>query len=405
MSRTVTSLCVAGLTSLALITPTAAHADDHTGAQSEANAITATILGETADSGTVRATNDGSGEQKTGPVNPLPTVLPDQPYAGIGVLAQDAVADNDGNSAACAGIAGDGGSANVIEIGDSDCIEPGDNIDLALVDLDLSVLLEGEVIDGSDATLADLLTTLTAGESDTLVAALQSAVDDLEANLGNAGLALDAGAIESSCTYDGQAEGTTFLTRAGISLLIPEHGREQVLTFDPEPDPNTRVVTELDEVIALILEDLRDGMNDNLDTLTDAVYDSLLTPVVQEQIVEAAIAQLQPALAEVEGNLLELILNKQTRDGDSIAVTGLSASLLPGAAQFDAPEILELDIANVGCGPFRAAGGPTDSEGNPVPTVVNAGEGSTPWVQSGLLGGLALLVAGGTAFGLRRARS
>jgi hypothetical protein len=404
MSRTITSLCVAGITSLALFTPTAAFAAD--GARGEANAITATLLGESGDSGWVRATNDGSGENKTGPVNPLPTVLEGQPYAGIGVLAQDAAAANNGTSAACAGVAGDGGSANVVEVGDSDCLEPGDNVDIQLANLDLSTLLEAEVASGSGA-ISDVLALLPEpGQREAFLSALQDAVDQIEENLGNAGLVLDLGAIESSCEYDGEGSGTTFLTRVGIDLVIPQVGRETLITFDPEPAPNTKLPTGIDDLTDLVLQELRDGLNDNLDDLTDPIYDTALDPF-QEQVVEQVVLQLKPALEDVEAELLEVWLNKQDEGDDgSIAVTGLSVSLLPGAAEFGAPEILELEIANVECAPYHVTEATrADTEGNPVPTVVNAGEGSTSWVQGGLMGLLALLVAGGTALGLRRARS
>lgn len=402
MSRTISSLCVAGLASFALLTPTAAHAAPD-GARGEANAVTLSILGESGDSGTVLATNDGTGEEKTGEEQPALTVLGGQDLIGAGILIQDAVARDNATSAACAGVTGDEGA--VANIGEADrCISEEDNVSLDLDEVDLAALLDIELVTGT-GTLGDLLGTLGEELEGQVLTELQAGLDAFTAAGLTGALGLELGALESACTYDnGQADGTTYLTDIGLNLTIGETTVPVIdEDYDPGPDPNTKPLSEFGAVVDLLVDELEASLSDELDDI------ALLTDPVQAQILAEITPQLEEqVLAQIEENLIDITLNKQTRQGSSIQVTGLEAIVLPTAEEGGAPApLVELQLANVGCGPFAGAapGGPTDSEGNPVPTVVNAGEGSTPWMQGGLLGGLALLVAGGTVVGLRRARS
>ena len=410
MKNTLTLICVAGVAGLATLTPTAAYAAKD-GAEADANALTATILGQSGDTGQVKASNDGTGEKKTNDtVNPPIDVLSGQPYAGIAVLAQDAAASKAGKSAACSGIAGDGGAANVVEVGDSSCLTPGDNINLRLANLELDTLLSAEVVRGTGTsldTLLDALAALPGGADavDQVTTGLQDAVDAVEANLGDAGLVLDVGAIEASCRFDGQSSGQTVLANGDVKLVIPQVG-EVPLTkgFDPKPAPNTHVIAQSDEIVDLILTELRASLNDNLDAITDPVYNNLIDPV-QTQVVNQVVTQLKPALQAVQDNLLDITLNKQTRKGRSIDVTGLSVKVLAGAQQFGAPVIVDLNVANVGCGPAaRAVVAPPNGPGTPgtpdVPTAVDAG------TEGGSHGGLVVLLAGLlAALGLGTARA
>lgn len=376
--RTTRTLVVASFSAVALLTPTAAVAAQD-GARGEANALTISLLGESQGTGTVVATNNGTGEEKSGPVDPPVSVLTGQPFIDFGVLAQDAAANNDGTSEACSGVAGDGGS--VIEIGDSGCLEPGENIALGLSDLDLSVLLETEAIEGT-GDLATLLAALGGDDLTTVVEALNAGLDEVVANIGDAGLFVDADAIQAFCTADGEsASGTTLLANAGLRVTIPGVGNEPIADFAPEPAPNTRVPGDLQEVYNLLVEELTDSFNSNLDAISDVPINTILDPL-QEQVVEEAITQLEPALSALEENLVEIILNKQEKSqgGKRIDVTGLFVRLLPAAEAAGAPTPLaQVEIANVGCGPMAAdAGTPSDGAGNPVPTVVNAGAETEP---------------------------
>ena len=394
MLRTSRALVVSGLAALAVLTPSTAMAAD--GARGEANALRVSLLGETQGTGTVVATNDGTGEEKTGPVDPPVSVLTGQPFVDLGVLAQDAAANDDGTSEACSGVAGDGGS--VIEIGESGCLEPGDNIALGLSDLDLAVLLETEVIDGT-GDLATLLGALGAGQLTTVVDALNAGLDEVVANVGDAGLYVDADAVQAFCNADGStAEGTTLLANADLRVAIPGVGEESLVDgFDPEPEPNTRLLTDMQEVYDLLLTELEDSLNDNLDEIADVAINTILDPV-QEQVVNEALTQLQPALSALEENVVRIVLNKQetSQGGKRIDVTGLYVRVLPAAEAAEAPTPLaQAEIANVGCGPMAAAAGgtPSDDEGNPVPTTVNAGADSGSTGGAGHAGLAALLAS------------
>lgn len=399
MLRKSRTLFVTATAVLAVLAPSTAMAAD--GARGEANAMRVTVGGEDPQgTGTVVATNDGTGEQKTGPVDPPVSVLSGQELAAIGVLAQDAAANDDGTSEACAGAAGDGGS--VIEIGESGCLEPGDNIALGLSDLDLSVLLETEAIEGT-GSLATLLGALGADQLTAVVAALNEGLTQVTDQIGDAGLYVDADAVQAFCTADGETtDGTTLLANAGLRVVIPgvgPAGGTVIEGFAPEPDPNTRVLSDLQEVYALLVTELEDSLNDNLDEIVDPLVNTVLDPL-QEQVVNQALAQLEPALSALEQNLVEVVLNKQetSQGGKRIDVTGLYVRLLPAAEAAGAPAPLaQVEVANVGCGPMAAAAGggapTTDDEGNPVPTTVNAGADTATGGGTGGVGLAALLAS------------
>jgi hypothetical protein len=89
--------------------------------QAGANAVFVSIAGNGQGTGTVTASYSNGQETTTGdskPAFPDPT---GQKFITGGVLAQEATA-RPGFSAACSGLAGDGGS--VLNIGDSHCLTP-----------------------------------------------------------------------------------------------------------------------------------------------------------------------------------------------------------------------------------------------------------------------------------------
>ncbi|HET7194119.1 MAG TPA: hypothetical protein VFI99_03935, partial [Nocardioides sp.] len=130
---------LSGVTVLALMTMGPALAADII-SQASANALTIAVAGNGQGSGTVTATHDGKHESVQGETAPPVHLLGGQQLLSAGVLAQEATAaadgDGAGSSAACAGIAGQGGS--VAQIGDSSCLRPGQPIGLTFANLDLS---------------------------------------------------------------------------------------------------------------------------------------------------------------------------------------------------------------------------------------------------------------------------
>ncbi len=111
-------------------------------AQAGANAVTVAVAGNAQGTGDVTATHDGTSETKTGETAPqIPA--PGGGFFTGGVAAQEATASADGGSgrsAACAGIAGDGGS--VVNIGESKCLSPGDQITGSLATFDAGALID-----------------------------------------------------------------------------------------------------------------------------------------------------------------------------------------------------------------------------------------------------------------------
>ena len=197
--------------------------------QATAQAVQLDLLGESAVStGTVTASNDGTGETVTGDNTPGLVVLGSQDVLAAGALAQDATAENDGSSAACAGAVGPGG---IIAIGpDRDCTETIGTTD-------------GVVIDLNDTNPDDLL-----GEP-----------SDLDGLLGLDGLidigTITADAIYAECTADsdGTATGSSTLVDATLSGLLGSG------TLPQNPDANLEVdldlAVELDPLVRLVLNE------------------------------------------------------------------------------------------------------------------------------------------------------
>ncbi len=137
---------LAGVATLATVAAAPGYAA--TVSKASAAALTVEVAGEASqDSGRVTATNDGSGEDRSGTSNPPVSVLQGQDLLAVGTLAQDAearVVNGQGRSAACAGIAGDG--ASLAEVGESYCLsDDGESVDLTL----------GNLGDVTDVQLAD----------------------------------------------------------------------------------------------------------------------------------------------------------------------------------------------------------------------------------------------------------
>ena len=329
-------------------------------AQADANAITVSIAGSPADSGTVTATHDGTKETVEGETSAAAVdVLGNQGLANIGVLAQEATAsveNRNGISFACAGVAGEGGA--VVQVGDSWCLEPADApLDVTFANLDLTGV---ELIDPESALgpLAE------ANELEALLgpvtAAISEGLSEGLAPLGEVRIHGSADVIDAYCTAEpGSAEGNARVLDGQLFLTVG--GETVALAQLPVgTEPNTKALTDLDDVMTAVLDalrtDLEESLNGALAPLT-ALPDGL-----QEQIVDTVIAELAPQLAPLEENILDITINEQTITGDSVEVTALSADVLPAAAEYAGGPLVNVDLANVSCGPnARAAATDTDT--------------------------------------------
>lgn len=390
-------LAVAGAATLLSLATAPAFAA--TVAQAEANALTISVAGQPADTGTVTAVHDGTTLTKDGEVTPPVSLLQGQDVLDVGTLAQDATAsigaEGDGLSAACAGVAGDG--ASVAEVGESRCLTGGDNVGVNFANLDLS----GMAVVNPDSALGELKTVLAPVEEQVLgplTSALSTALSDNLGPLADLNIGGTVGAIESRClAMPGAASGTTYITDAQLGITLGGQTVD-VINLPVEPAPNTKVVTDLDAVLNAVIA----GLETDLTTTVDGQLQGLtaVTQAIKDNIVDTIVDQVSTQLAPLEENVLDITLNKQTFPATGhIQVTALDAQVLPAAAEQLGASLVSARIANVECGPngrFTATATPqepTKDEPLPeVPTVIESGAaGEAPAVDPV---SVALLLAG-----------
>ncbi|MEO9323000.1 hypothetical protein ABFT23_05880 [Nocardioides sp. C4-1] len=346
-------------------------------AQSDATALSLTLLSQPLDSGTVTAVHDGKRERVTGTQDPLVTVLGNQPFLNAGTLSQAAktnVVDRRGLSAACAGLAGDG--ATLVSVDEGFCLRPGNNATINAGTLDLSgvEIVRTDLLAGLDQALLDALDPLLTP----VLAAVQGVVQDALVALGDPGIVLDLGAVQSQCTATpAVADGTSQITDASLALQLPAPiGRVDLVELPTNPPANTKVVTDLD----VVLTTLTAGVQTQLDTALNGALAGVgqllgqLVTALNANVVSALADQLAP----LEDNVLDATLNKQTRGDGSIEVTALDLRVLPAAAQFGV-EPLSVAIGRSACGANARVDVPSPSPSpEPSPSPVDPGDPGSP---------------------------
>jgi hypothetical protein len=430
---------VLGAASLAALATAPAFAADAV-AQATARSLDLTIAGQSAVSQLVTATNDGTRQSKND-ASTIPTiagVLPGNNALGVGVAPQDAGANADGTSYACAGIAGTG--AGIVHTGTSSC-----QLDGTPVHLDLGSLTLGTTaIDPSSALGAALSQAGLGSVLDTITAqAQQNVVDQITSALNRSPLSISLGgtvsAIEADCTAGpGSATGATHLvdTQGGTPqtpITATVAGQTVTVAQLPaNPPANTHVPVNLDRVSQTVIDALKVELSNAVGGALAALPLGTGLQAVQDNLVDALVAQMQPALKPLQDNVLDITLNKQARSaaGDSIHVTALDLQALPAASSFTGSSLVSGQIGDVTCGPNAGAastapqgstsplGGTSGSGGSGaasgsadpaadtgVPTAVDAGLAGDRHPDTALYAGLAGLVAAGaagTAFVYRR---
>ncbi len=380
-------------------------------AEGTAVGLSLVVGGSANDSGAYKVSNDGSGETRSGARDPQIRVLGGQSLISAGTLAQNAatqVSGGNGSVVACAGLAGDG--ATVAEVGEGDCLSPGNQLQLNAANFDLSkiTVVEGESL----GPLSDPQEQILAPVRSEVLDAIDDGVREALAAVGDPGVFLDLGAIQSTCNANSRrAVGDATLADAGLYVQLPGQ-RIDLLSLPVNPPPNTKLVTDLDVVVetinAALQEQFATGLDGALAPL-GAGADELLT-AINDNVVSA----LAPQLAPLEENLLDVTLNKQVRRGNrSIAVTALDLQALPAARDAAGTDLLSAKIGAVTCATADAAAPPPAAPVAPpaapdVPTSVPAGLADAPADDSGIpaeiaLGGLAL-VAGAVGVASYRRR-
>lgn len=383
--------------------------------QAGANAVTVAVAGNEQGTGNVTATNDGTGEQKTGETAPSIPVPGGGFFAG-GVAAQEATASAEGGtgrSAACAGIAGDGGT--IVNIGESKCLSPGDQITGSLASLSAGALID-TALAPFPAEITGPLAPLVGG-LDQVTTAVDDALADTKDQFGEMGLVSAAKAISGQCTAGpGGAEGSANIVDGAIRI---SGGGQNItlLQLPVNPPPNTHVVTDLSKVLTSVITALRTNLNTSLNG-AGAPLNAILDPI-QEQVVNNVVTQVEAQLAPLEENVLDITLNKQERpEPGAIRVNAIDLQLVPAAAaQIDA-SLASVQLGNVVCGPSgrvaQAAAAPEQAPAAALPTAVSAGLETAPGAHAPgddshngiVLAALAIMLAGGTALvGIRWLRA
>lgn len=343
-------LGVAGVAGSLVLLAAAPGAAAPTVAEGEATALRISLAGESADSGSYTATNDGSGETTTGSNEPALTAVGGQDFLTAGTLFQDAdtqVIGRRGLSAACAGVAGDGGTA--VAVGENQFCLDGDG-DNASINAGSFSLTGVEIVPG--VTLPPELT-------EPVDDAIQQA---LEAT--GAALTLNLGVIQSRCSATPTAlAGDSEVTDATLDVTVGDESFN-LLTLPTVTEPNQKVVSEP----SAIVEDVNNALRAQFDTALRGELEDIgnpLTDQVIEPVNNQLIAQLDGQLQPLEDNLLDITLNKQDRTDNEITVTALDAQVVPAAQEAEGFSLAELQIGESRCFATRAqAPQPPD---NPAP--------------------------------------
>lgn len=406
--------------------------------QATAQSIDVSLGGSSVISQKITATNDGTAETRND-ASTIPTLadlLTGNNALGAGVAPQDAHANADGTSFACAGLAGTGGG--IAYVGDSACdVDAGEPLTLNLgsLDLDLVNLLGGQgALTGPLRDALEPLTLPVGTALDDLVAQLTASLADTP--LGQISLDGALSTIAADCTANPTSAqgGAEILDSSGdrsipIRVTIPTaEGGTQTLNLvdfdvDLEPRPGGyNLLVNLDEITAALFlaiqGEVETALGGAIADLNDAVLEALLNDVIQAQIVAPIVEQLRDSLLQpLSDNVLRVVVLDRTYGdaGRSVDVTALRAEVLPAAAEFSGSSLIDGMIGHVTCGPNTAAtqdlpannpDSPADGDLPDVPTVVNSGTaGDGDNTARNVLGATAaLMLLAGTAglMGYRR---
>ena len=123
------------------------------------------------------------------------------------------------------------------------------------------------------------------------------------APLETTGLTGTLGAVQSRCVANpSSATGTANIADTKLQLDIAGT-KIDLVEFPANPNPNTKVLTDLDEVLDAVIDALRVDINNTLDGLL-APLQAIIDPV-QDQLVDPLIAQIADQLGPLEENILD----------------------------------------------------------------------------------------------------
>ena len=368
--------------------------------QASAQSLKLSIGGTAAVSQIITATNNGSGQVKSnGSTLPtLASLIPGNNALGVGVAPQDAGANNNGTSFACAGLAGTGGG--LAYVGTSSCNLKGAPITLGLgsLNLNLSNLLGGSGVITSALNGALKPIVFPVGTTlDKVVAQLTAALKATP--LGAIGISGGLSAIEASCTANPtSATGNASLvdTTGGhtipISVTIPNGsgGKKSLIVANldvnvPDKPGGTDVLVNISAVTGALTtaveQEVATALGGAINGLSPLVK-VLLTTIIQNTIVTQLNKALAPALKALSANVLTLTINDVTPSlgGKKVEATALNIKVLPAAKAVTGSALIEGTIGHVTCGqtskpavvPPTPTPPPTKTPGK-VPTGIDSG--------------------------------
>ena len=253
---------------------------------------------------------------------------------------------------------------------------------------------------------------------DPVVAALQDGLESGLRQLGDPGLFVGLGAVQSRCTAaPGSVDGSASLVDVAAYAQVGGR-RVDLLRLPVHPAPNTRITTDLGDVAVAV----QDALRSQLSTALDGSLGPLGGAVDRAAVLDNVLADLGSQLGPLDADVLGGTLNKQVRrSAGSIEVTALDLDVLPAAAAVG-PQPLSLRLGRSTCGPndrvvapvarARPAVRPEASARHVVPRRVTTGLAHVHAAsgQGGpgrgrlvlTLGGLLVLAVGAGALDFRR---
>jgi len=416
---------IIGATTIAALAVAPAFAAAAT-SQASAQSIDLKLAGNQLVAQKLTAKNDGTTETKSdnNTVPNLVGALPDNTFLKAAVLPQQAGANANGTSFACAGLASDGnGGPGVVTVGKESCDLTGSGA----IPLDLGGLALGDALLTSNTAISDALEALGNGALTSLLNQLNTNLNSLvtqiagainDTPLGEIGIVGSLGTISAVCTADPDAaEGDATLADSAIRLSLPDTDPITLVNLPVHPNENQKVVSDLSGTTTMVTNALKTYLNTVIQgQLHDAGLDAVID-TVQTKILNQLFAGLKPLTDALSQYVAEITLRETTHgdDGRSIDVTALHAEVLPALRDQLGSDLVEGRIGRVTCGPNTRATTPEEptSPNNPknpdsphVPNVVDSGvAGHADHTARNVLGATAaLMLLAGTAglIGYRR---
>lgn len=375
--------------------------------QASAQALTLSAVGNSIITQTVTATNDGKTQTKNNgsTIPPLVGAIPTNNIISAGAVVQDAQANSNSTSAACAGLAGQGATGGVATIGQNGCINGTNPVSLQLGNLQLgTATMDTTSVVGQLVSSIPLLNGLPALLQTSLINAINTALANTPLSLGLGG---SLGVISAHCQANPtSATGTANITDSNITLNIPGQPPIVLTSLPAHPSVNEQVILNPNALVTNIRDALVSELNNAIQGQLAAVGGLVASAAAQIQgaLVVPLQTALAPLLTAINTNIASLTLNEQTspapgKAAPSIKVTALDLKVLPVLGNNG----IQATIGNVECGPNVKAAVVTPT---PSPTKTPTGKVPTG-IESGLAGGSntgtiiaamsVLLAAGGAA--------